>query len=271
MIDTTQALFFFMRHCKTAANDENIYRAWSNAPLAQLSEEGRADVEEAAKFLKDNLVPISMVVCDSLDRTLETAEILCGKLDVERMTAVRKLHPLNLGDLTLKSKTQYPLDEYLKSPTKKIPGGESLEDFNRRQLVVFDHLFKLADDTPNGFLLIVGHGSNVSFLHNEVFNKEDKPIGYEGLVHAGGLIMADRDGLIPLTKIRGEGTTERLTAEDAEYMELAGAVKDADCKKVFVRGGVSKKLGCCDKFDPEDASVKNFRCGTCEYLTERRK
>ena len=58
----------------------------------------------------------------------------------------------------------------------------------------------------------------------------------------------------------------RESAKKAEYMELRGAVKDADCHKVRVKGGVSKQLGCCDRFYPEDDSVQEFRCGTCEYL-----
>lgn len=61
----------------------------------------------------------------------------------------------------------------------------------------------------------------------------------------------------------------KLSAEDAEYMELAGARKDADCRKVEVKGGVSKDLGCCDKFQPDNRGVKAFRCGLCEYLTDR--
>ena len=58
----------------------------------------------------------------------------------------------------------------------------------------------------------------------------------------------------------------RLSAAQAGYMELQGAKKDADCRKVNVKGGVSKTLGCCNEFQPESKSVKQFRCGMCEYL-----
>lgn len=59
--------------------------------------------------------------------------------------------------------------------------------------------------------------------------------------------------------------SDRISSAKAEYMELEGAEKDADCKKVEVEGGVSSELGCCDKFSPEDGAQK-FSCGTCEYL-----
>lgn len=58
----------------------------------------------------------------------------------------------------------------------------------------------------------------------------------------------------------------RLSAAQAGYMELVGAVKDADCKKVAVKGGVSKELGCCNEFQPEAKTTKQFRCGVCEYV-----
>jgi ribosomal protein S27AE len=63
----------------------------------------------------------------------------------------------------------------------------------------------------------------------------------------------------------------RLTAGQAGYMELAGAVKDADCLKVFVPDGISSELGCCNEFQPEAKDTERFRCGECEYLTEKEK
>jgi hypothetical protein len=62
--------------------------------------------------------------------------------------------------------------------------------------------------------------------------------------------------------------TQRISAKAAGYMELAGAVKDAQCRIVHVEGGVSKQRGCCNLFDPESDAVKQFRCGNCEYLVQ---
>jgi hypothetical protein len=61
----------------------------------------------------------------------------------------------------------------------------------------------------------------------------------------------------------------RISAEEAEYMELAGARKDGDCSKVNVPRGVSRSFGCCDKFQPMFKGTKKFSCGTCEYVIER--
>lgn len=57
-----------------------------------------------------------------------------------------------------------------------------------------------------------------------------------------------------------------ISAKEAEYMELSGAVKDAGCNLVIVQGGVSSELGCCDRFSPKDSSVQEFECGECKHL-----
>ncbi len=59
----------------------------------------------------------------------------------------------------------------------------------------------------------------------------------------------------------------RANEHSAGYMELNGATKDADCEIVEVKGGVSRKLGCCDLFWPEnEETTKVFSCGTCEFV-----
>jgi hypothetical protein len=58
----------------------------------------------------------------------------------------------------------------------------------------------------------------------------------------------------------------RITAQEAGYLELPGAVKDADCEVVEVDGGVSSERGCCNSFGWKSADVEYFRCGECKYL-----
>ncbi len=61
----------------------------------------------------------------------------------------------------------------------------------------------------------------------------------------------------------------KLTAKSAGYMELTDAKKDGDCAIVMVRGGVSKQLGCCNKYLPQPGA-KEFRCGKCIYVGEKK-
>jgi hypothetical protein len=57
----------------------------------------------------------------------------------------------------------------------------------------------------------------------------------------------------------------RINERAAGYVELPGATKDGDCEAVEVAGGISRKLGCCNLFDPENAA-QLFNCGSCEYV-----
>lgn len=57
----------------------------------------------------------------------------------------------------------------------------------------------------------------------------------------------------------------RISAEEAGYMELDGARKDADCNHVKVPDGVSSVLGCCNDFDPV-TGARRFSCGTCDHV-----
>jgi hypothetical protein len=59
---------------------------------------------------------------------------------------------------------------------------------------------------------------------------------------------------------------KRIPSSQAGYMELTGSVKDGDCKKVEVAGGVSQQRGCCNEFQPEKKDTTQFNCGNCEYV-----
>ncbi len=73
-------------------------------------------------------------------------------------------------------------------------------------------------------------------------------------------------GLGPRLRSWPDSFMDKVPATIAGYMELPGAVKDADCKRVKVSGGVSKNLACCNLFDYDNATEKKFSCGTCEQL-----
>lgn len=195
-----EPLFFVLRHGKTSGNVKGTYRSWSNDLDAQLSPEGREGVCESAIFLKNVGYTFSMILCDDLDRTQETAAITASVLGVKVIETVPGLKPLNVGDFTGKSKDEYPLDEYLKDTSKEIPGGESLDTFDSRQKKVFGDILDLVIATKKP-VLVIGHGSTVSFLNNHM-SKTNENIGYEGLVHPSGVLMFTSDGIIPLIKKR---------------------------------------------------------------------
>lgn len=198
-------LFALVRHGHTSGNDRQTYRSWSNGPDAQLTAEGRNDVREAGIYLQRTGQNFPLILSDNLDRSLESREILADILDLrgEQETDPR-LRPLNVGDYTGQSKLDYPLDEFMSNPAKRIPGGESLNEFNARQSRVFADILELVQNIHKP-VLIVCHGSNVCYLHNHGTKKQraiEGPVGYEGLVNPGGVLMFNAEGIFPLTNKR---------------------------------------------------------------------
>jgi broad specificity phosphatase PhoE len=202
-------IFFFMRHGETASNKKNMYRSWSNAPEAQLISAGKKVAEDAGRYLQAIGAPIELMIADSLDRVQESVELVARSFPEARLEFVRALHPLNMGDWTGKSKDDHPVEPFLKDVTKRIPGGDTVEEFNKRQQEVFKGIFSLAKSMPGGRVLVGGHGSNVAYLYNHVFHPGQSPVGYEGLVDPGGLIAATPGGLIALTRARGGKSKEK--------------------------------------------------------------
>lgn len=196
-------LITLVRHGHTAGNDKNTYRGWSNGPDAQLNPEGRDDIREAGIFLKGTGLTFPIIISDDLDRAVESRKILADILGIKEQETDKRLRPLNVGDFTGQDKLEHPLEKYMDNPNLRIPGGESLNQFNRRQSLVFSDLLALIEKIHNP-VLIVSHGSNVCYLHNHATPKQsaEEKIGYEGLVYPGGVLVFTSEGIIPLTKKR---------------------------------------------------------------------
>lgn len=60
----------------------------------------------------------------------------------------------------------------------------------------------------------------------------------------------------------------RVDADSAGYEELDGAVKDADCKVVKVKDGISNDKGCCCLWKRK-GQPEYFQCGTCIYTQSK--
>jgi broad specificity phosphatase PhoE len=195
-----QNLFFIVRHGRTEGNEDNVYRGWSNAKFAQLDAAGRNDVREAGIFLKKTGVVFPLIFSDDLDRCLESREILADILGIKEQITDRRLRPVNVGDFAGKSKTEYPLDKYFKDKKLRIPGGESLSQFDIRRAAVFADVCELVEkiEAP---ILTVDHGSGVSYLYN-AYNQKESKVGYEGLTDPGGVLTFTTEGVIPLLKSR---------------------------------------------------------------------
>jgi broad specificity phosphatase PhoE len=296
-----EILFWGVRHGRTQGNEDNRYRGWSNEEFAQLGPEGQADIMEAALYLKKQGLKFDIILSDDTDRAKASAAILQQILDIPESEVDKRLRPLNVGKFTGKSKYFHPLDSYLKNRNKKIPGGENMVGFDKRLASVVRDILELIAQTKVRVLVIL-HGSTISFLHNAT--NPGKQVGYEGIVHPGGVISFSKEGVTTrLKKKSAEGEHPDSAHEDKKleqsavlYMpgkmiaRTAGA-RCGSCWKFITAGGCTEVDGdiAADKVcglyahgtpfevDPEFKITKvskkvagygdgDTHCGKCEYF-----
>lgn len=294
-------IFTGVRHGRTQGNEDNRYRGWSNKEFAQLAPEGQADIMDAALYLKKQGKKFDIILSDDTDRALESQQILEQILDIPEKDVDKRLRPLHVGDFTGKSKYFHPLDEYVKNRSKKIPGGENLITFDKRLGAVTSDILDLIIQLKLNVLVIL-HGSTISFLHNSV--NPGKEVGYEGIVHPGGVVTFGTDGVTPLLKKKSEDGEHPDSAHDDKKLEqsvvlympgksigrAAGARCEA-CWKFIKTGGCTEVDGnisaekVCGLYangtpfesDPELKITKvskevagygdgDTHCGKCEYF-----
>jgi broad specificity phosphatase PhoE len=255
----SNVLFVLTRHGRTQGNEKNVYRGWSNQKFAQLDDDGRNDAKEAGIFLKGLGYPFAAILVDDLERTQETAHIIAKTLGMkeDQIITDRKLRPVDVGDYTGQSKSEHPLEEYMNNPSKVIPGGESLGNFDKRQAQIFADILELVA-TLRKPVLVVGHGSNASFLYHKV-NKGGKEVGYEGMTEPGGIMTFSKSGLDAIFKKREKKDSEANKLDQATvlYMtaEEIGSDKGAHCDDCWKYIGSKNEPGKCadvaGSIDPE--------------------
>lgn len=116
------------RHGSTAYNEKNLYRGQADVPL---DDRGRQDAKEQAEFMADK--PIGQAWTSPLSRAKETAkDVLKGRQI--KPTSVDSLLPLDAGKFTGEKKDDHKdeIKYYHEHTDKPLPGGESIDEVNKR-------------------------------------------------------------------------------------------------------------------------------------------
>ena len=195
-------LFLGSRHGTTNDNLSNEYRGWSTGPDAHLNETGRSIIRKNAMTVKRMGFTFPLIITDSLPRTLESAKIYQEILEIPELEIDDRARTVNVGDLTGKSKTDNPLTQYFQHPNKRIPGGETVNEFRHRQAELYADIMGLVEQFKQP-VFVLFHGANISYLYNH-FNNPANPVMYEGIVNTGGVVMFYTGGIVPITELRGK-------------------------------------------------------------------
>lgn len=222
MDDIKNAVFFLLRHGTTKLNEEDKFRGWSDDDSAALDDRGVKQAYIAGHFLRNLSIKhgfkFGYMTSSDLDRATHTAAIIGKILGIKDIYSDPRLRPLNVGDFTGKPKETNSIDDYLAHPDKKFPGGESVDDFRKRQEDASVGLLAWAKQHPKEKAIEVGHLSNViywqdlskalkGYLKDYASDKKD-------LIHPGGIIAIEpHEKVIPLL---GENKKATISDEGGE-------------------------------------------------------
>ncbi|MBI4399251.1 histidine phosphatase family protein [Candidatus Micrarchaeota archaeon] len=147
--------FFLVRHAQTTANASQVILGGKEE--GRLSPRGQKQASELARRLAKE--KISEIYCSSSNRCRQTAKLVARR-HMCKITFLDELREINMGELTglsfEKAEEKYPrvLRRLFTQPYRKLPGGESLKDVQKRAMPVIK---KLAEKPGNPTILVVAH------------------------------------------------------------------------------------------------------------------
>lgn len=158
-----------VRHPSTNKNnpkDERV-RSWGNDPL---NADGKKEVKIDAQKLKG--AGITHVFHSDIKRAQQTGKVLASALGVPRIETP-DLRPVNWGKLEGQkvSKVKGKIENFIRNPGERAPGGERYDDFLKRGGKAFG---KVQDMAAKGARpAVVSHGSHMLALDYLIGNKKN--------------------------------------------------------------------------------------------------
>ncbi|HKY50716.1 MAG TPA: histidine phosphatase family protein [Candidatus Limnocylindria bacterium] len=153
---TEPTTFYFVRHGESEANAARRFAGRSDSPLTEL---GRRQAEVVADALA--ATKFDRIVATPLHRSLDTAKVIAGRLGLE-VEIEPDLMEIDVGDKTGAVYDEIKgLPEWRDDAFVAWPNGETLEQVLGRSLGA---VRRLAQRTPGGTVLVVGHGGVTRIL-----------------------------------------------------------------------------------------------------------
>lgn len=164
-------MIYLLRH---GLDDERYIGGWSEIDLI---DEGRNQIHEISKFIKDSNFKIDKIISSDIKRAVTTSKIVNKYLNLD-ITYCKYLRELNKGLLNGIEKSKYPKYDKINSIYFKYPNGESMLDFYKRfKKDFYEKILKLDN------VLLVTHRGNINMIYfilqNRLPNMNKKHFGVD--------------------------------------------------------------------------------------------
>ncbi len=187
------ARLIIVRHGPTKLNAEHRLRGWANPPV---DNSGIEEVQKLADSLKKEHTKVDVLVSSDLVRSITTAKLIGETLGVPQLKLDWHFRPWNIGDFTgEESKKAHPeLMKYVKERTKKVPGGESFDDFDRRFMGALESLLKAHENDT--VMVVTHHRGDRVVAANLGGTFDPDQIDREGIPPASHVVYSHKGGKI---------------------------------------------------------------------------
>lgn len=178
---------FLIRHANTKSNSSDVVRSINNIPL---DDAGIRQAVQTGHSLSQ--IPLHNIITSKMGRAIDTAKIIASlNVAKPKVQTTPELNPIDWGTFTGKSvkAVQPQLNEYLKSPNKKIPGGGTVaKSVNSAKNVIN----KVSNGTSNENTGIVMHNSHFRALPH-ILDPKKSLVKNSDLVPPGGVVELLKD------------------------------------------------------------------------------
>jgi len=235
--DQVRSLFFICRHGETALNLSGFYRGWSNGPDAHLNANGIKSAQEIGQFLQKLGQKFSVIISSPLERAQLTAAIVARYLNIKTIQLDDRLMPLNVGELAGKPKEDHPIGAYLKDKNKRFPGGETVNEFEKRQYEFAIELLPIIEKEKNpddAEVLVVAHVSNIMYWWNAQTGAKSEEYLDEStdIVGPGGIALITENTTLPVFKENESQQHDQIDSPSVKG-ELGTGYEDGEGKGPF--------------------------------------
>ena len=170
-----------VRHGQSDWNKKNLFTGWRDRPL---TEQGKKEAKEAARFLKTMGIEYNYLYTSVLNRAIHTGELIVEILGLKDIIVIKNqaLNERDYGSLTGLNKDdarekwgEEQVHVWRRSYDIAPPSGESLKDTAERVLPYFQKeiLPRLHDDEN---ILISAHGNSLRSLIMYIENLKPEEI-----------------------------------------------------------------------------------------------
>lgn len=139
---------------------------------------------------------MDFLVSSDLERAVQTAKIIGEYLGLSQLQLDWHFRPWNVGNFTgeVSEKAHPELMKYVKDRFKKVPGGESFEEFDQRFMKALSGV--LHDHDGQDVMLVTHHRGDRVIAANKSGTFDPEQMNREGIDPAGIVIYEHTKGKI---------------------------------------------------------------------------